>query len=76
MSRKRTPNPEQQSEDRRMASYVALACDVLVNRNPQSLELKAALRFLNEFANSPITKPKPRTRKPKAQPEQPALASV
>jgi hypothetical protein len=74
MPRKRTPSPEQQLEDRKMASYVQLACQVLVSRNPQSLELKAAERFLGEFANSSISKPK--ARKPKAQPitEHPAVA--
>jgi hypothetical protein len=66
MSRKRTPSPEQQKEDRKMASSVALACEVLANRNPQSVELKAGLRFIKEFADSPIQQPKPRTRKPKA----------
>lgn len=64
MTRTRRPSAEQQVEDRKMASYVQLACSVLVGRNPQSLELKAAERFLSEFANSPITKP--RVRKPKA----------
>jgi hypothetical protein len=73
--RKRTPSPERQSEDITIVRSAQALINTLVARY-DSGELRMASRCIDEFVNAPVPTPKPRTRKPKAQPEQPALASV
>jgi hypothetical protein len=77
MSRKRTPSPEQQKCDHVYANACESIINALLDRYPSNVGLTIASRGLAEFrATSDITQPKPRARKPKAQPEQPSLASV
>lgn len=64
MPRVRTPNAEQQKQDRQIADSIATVISMLSLRYPQNGELRMAMRCLTEFAESDM--PKPRVRKPKA----------
>jgi hypothetical protein len=68
MPRKRTPSPEQQTEDRNAIGACGIIIDTISRRYPGRESLTVALRCLKEFNTSDVQQPKPRTRKPKAQP--------
>jgi hypothetical protein len=68
MSRKRTPSPEQQGHDQRAINACVTIIDGIASRYPERDSLSMALRCLTEFGNARLEQPKPRTRKPKAQP--------
>jgi hypothetical protein len=76
MARVRKPSAQQQGEDQRAVNACIVIIDGIANRYPERDSLSMALRALTEFGNARLEPPKPRSRKPKAQPEQPAHHSV
>jgi len=75
MPRKRTPSPELTEQDKQIVAGAALTLNYIALRHSNE-KLMLAAELANAFVDGPTPQPKPRTRKPKAQPEQPALASV
>jgi hypothetical protein len=75
MPRTRPPSPELTAQDKSIVAGAALTLRGVATRHRHERLLLAA-EIADAFADAPTATPKPRTRKPKAQPEQPALASV
>jgi hypothetical protein len=74
MPRVRKPSPERWTKDLTIVRSAQALINTLASYD--SGELRMASRCIDEFVNAPVPQPKPRTRKPKAQPEQPALAGA
>jgi translation elongation factor EF-Tu-like GTPase len=67
MPRKRTPSPEIQAQDKQIVAGAALMLKAIAERQNSGIVL-AAVQLLDGYVDAPTPQPKPRTRKPKAQP--------
>ena len=74
MPRKRTPSPEQQLQDNQIVAGAAFTLRAVAARHSND-RLALAAEVADAFAAAPVrtTQPKPRTRKPKAQPDLDAM---